>query len=128
MFSLLFPSLPSRTPTCLHRDQCFPSVIVVQWFSLMIVEKIFWDISNKRKQSPEKQTTFCLGMSSPFIKPSRMALSLEPQVVVGSSDAGFILSEVLDTDCIFTRLPVEVNLHENNFSSILQAYGRSCSH
>lgn len=59
-------------------------------FSLMIV-KIVWDTSNKRKQSAEEQTTaLCLGTSSPFIKPSRTALRLEPEVVAGTSGACFV--------------------------------------
>ena len=128
MFSVLFTSVPSPVPTCLNRVQCSPSVIAVQCFSLMIVKKIVWDISNKRKQSTEEQTAaLCLGTFSPFFKPSRTALRLEPEVVAGSSGACFILCEIIDTDYIFTRLPVEVNLHENNIYSILQAFGRRCS-
>lgn len=68
----------------------------------------------------------CLGTSSPFIKLSRTALRLEHEAIAGSSDACFALCEILDADYIFTRLPMEVHLHENNTHSILQAYGRRC--
>lgn len=125
---LAFPICPITYAHFSPQGSLFSPATVVQCSSLMIGKDLVCGISNKRKQVPEEQTTaLCSGTSSPFIKPSRTMLRVGPKVLPCSSGACFLLCEILDTDYVFTRLPVEVSLHENIYN-ILQAYGRSCSH